>query len=706
MSDLRAKLTLTLDDRLSRAARAALGSLGDEAGRAKAPVYQLDGALDKLMRKKSDPGALLRGAGNEAFKAQAKVRGLAGAVAAFNAKIEAGHKKLFAFREAAGALDDAAGTLHGMSDGIFSAVGGAKDAAVGFDKAFTDISVKSGFAGKDLEDLRLKTMSLGEEFGVLPSEVAKGIDVLAAAGWTKELKGDALRDMMLTAKLGFSDFNTTATVGTGILAVYGSTQTDATKKAAENKEMMLQLANAVNASKISMEDLNYGLQDNMTIAKQAGVAYTDLLTMEALLGQKNIKGGVANTATKSLISLLGNPKKDAQKDLASLFGSKAKAKAIFFDENGVRRQVPQVLASIQQALDTSKAPKWVKGGLAREKLMEHLFGVDAKGNAADIMSALTATLDNGGTAYEDMKAKIIDTTHAQKDFNTLMSSTAAKTEQASAAWETMKIELGTNLLPVMTEIGIELGGILKWTTDFVREHPMVTKVLLGSTLAFGGLAKTVGSTMTIMSGGMKLWTAASDGIDLVKTALKGVGTMLTSTPWGIALTALAALAALGIAAYENWDQTKSTLWEVAMAAAGVAAVPKPGETASDRHHAMTEEKKQVGYDLAAGRITAKDAKDLIGAIDSDYKRREALIKNGFEDPGKLRGGEEPNRVADVNTALQDGLQKVQMSLPPELLAALKGEKVEVTVNGADATVKQGGKTRKAKSVPFGKTVPT
>lgn len=706
MTDLRAKLTLTLDDRLSRAARAALGSLGDEAGRAKAPVYQLDGALDKLMRKKSDPGALLRGAGNEAFKAQAKVRGLAGAVAAFNAKIEAGHKKLFAFREAAGALDDAAGTLHGMSDGIFSAVGGAKDAAVGFDKAFTDISVKSGFAGKDLEDLRLKTMNLGEEFGVLPSEVAKGIDVLAAAGWTKELKGDALRDMMMTAKLGFSDFNTTATVGTGILAVYGSTQTDATRKAAENKEMMLQLANAVNASKISMEDLNYGLQDNMTIAKQAGVAYTDLLTMEALLGQKNIKGGVANTATKSLISLLGNPKKDAQKDLASLFGSKAKAKAIFFDENGVRRQVPQVLASIQTALDTSKAPKWVKGGLAREKLMEHLFGVDAKGNAADIMSALTATLDNGGTAYDDMKAKIIDTTHAQKDFNTLMSSTAAKTEQASAAWETMKIELGTNLLPVMTEIGIELGGILKWTTDFVREHPMVTKVLLGSTLAFGGLAKTVGSTMTIMSGGMKLWTAASDGIDLVKTALKGVGAMLTSTPWGIALTALAALAALGIAAYENWDATKSTLWDVAMAAAGVAAVPKPGETASDRHHAMTEEKKQVGYDLAAGRITAKDAKDLIGAIDSDYKRREALIKNGFEDPGKLRGGQEPNRVADVNTALQNGLQKVQMSLPPELLAALKGEKVEVTVNGADATVKQGGKTRKAKSVPFGKTVPT
>lgn len=390
MSDLRAKLVLTLDDQLSKAAKAALGGLdaavkqarpgvrglgddmdrlagtgrddkgrflpkgiGEEAAKAGAPVDTLGLGLDKLNTSGRDgKGRFLpRGVGDEAQKAAPKLRGLAAAVATFNERIEAGHKRLFAFREAAGSLDDAGDTFGKMGDGLLGAVGSAKDSAVGFDRAFTDIKVKAGLSGEDLDALKLKTMALGEEFGVLPSEVAKGIDVLAAAGQTaKELNGEGLRDMMMAAKLGFSDFNTTATVGTGIMAVYGGT-------AAENKTMMLQLANAVNASKISMEDLNYGLQDNMTIAKQAGVAYTDLLTMEALLGQKNIKGGVANTATKSLISLLGNPKKDAQKDLASLFGSSKKAKAAFFDKDGVRRQVPEVLAEIQKALDGSKNKK-------------------------------------------------------------------------------------------------------------------------------------------------------------------------------------------------------------------------------------------------------------------------------------------------------------------------------------------------------------
>ncbi|MFK5283624.1 hypothetical protein ACI3PL_29025, partial [Lacticaseibacillus paracasei] len=80
-----------------------------------------------------------------------------------------------------------------------------------------------------------------------------------------------------------------------------------------------------------------------------------------------------------------------------------------------------------------------------------------------------------------------------------------KLDQAAASWETLKIELGTNVLPVLKDV-------LGWGTDFVREHPLATKVILGSTIAFGGLAKGIGGAMTILSGGVKVWPYAASGI--------------------------------------------------------------------------------------------------------------------------------------------------------------------------------------------------
>ncbi len=554
MSDLRAKLVLTLDDQLSKAAKTALGGLDAAIKQARPGVQGLGADVDKLGAGRDTKGRLPKGIreiGEEANRSAPRLRGFAAAVAAFNAKIEAGHKRLFAYREAAGALDDAAQMVGGAGDRMLGMVGGVTDAAVGFERAFTDIKVKANLTDDQLLALRKQTMELGAQFGVLPSDVAKGIDVLAAAGQTADDLKTGLPDMMMAAKLGFSDFNTTATVATGILAVYGSKSDDAATKTAANRDMLLQLANAVNASKISMEDLNYGLQDNMTIAKQAGVAYTDLLTMEALLGQKNIKGGVANTATKSLISLLGNPKKDAGKDLTSLFGSSKKAKAVFWDKDGARREVPVVLAEIQKALDGSKNKKWIKGGRAREQLMEHLFGVDAKGNAADIMDALTSTVTNGSgqivTAYSDMNAKILDTSKSQENINTLMGSSGAKIDKAAASWESFKITMGDTLLPVLLDVGTSLGSGIKWVTEFAKENPTLTTTVMYLAGGFGLLSKGLGLTLSVGAGAMKLYAnlgtlGASAGL-----ATKG----LTAALGGAGL--LGALAVAGVAGYYLGD---------------------------------------------------------------------------------------------------------------------------------------------------------
>lgn len=733
MSDLRAKLTLTLDDQLSRAAKAALGSLkvgseaavkgvhglgveldklsasgrdnkgrflpkgiGEEAEKAKAPVYGLGGALDGLMKRKSDPGAVLKGAGSEAFKAAPKVRKLSDAFDAFNRKVEAGHKRLFALREAAGAMDDAAGTIGGASDKIIGGLGGAAKSSIDFNKQFVDIGVKANLSGADLETLRQNAMALGEEFGTMPGEVAKGIDVLSAAGWGGDkLKGDGLRDMMMAAKLGFSDFNTTAAVGTGILAVYAGS-------ADENRTTMLQLANAVNASKISMEDLNYGLQDNMVIAKQAKMSITDLLAVEALLGMKNIKGGVANTATKNLAMLLGNPGAEAQKELTKLFGSKSKAKLALFDEKGVRRQVPEVLATIRKQLDAGGG-RWAEGTQKRENLMQALFGKDAAGNASDIMNALTEVGATGQSVYAEMKAKIEDTTATQKSFNTLQGSTAAQLAKAGASWENLKITLGDQFLPAAIEVAKELGGILRTVKEWATEHPTLTKVLLYSTLFVGAFGKAIGGTLSLVSSGIKLYTsyttataaaglagkATALSIGGIGTALKGVGIALMTTPLG----AMMLFAGATYLAIQNMDKLKRIADEV-MPKAVTSLVGGAVDIIAQKQHETNYRLDTLGVakDLREGKLTASQAQMRFASAKQVYDAGPQV-----QAPTTTGAGANDEMYA-MTQELQANMQ--QLNLPPEALGK-RGDNVTVTVKDERTIVKKGGA-----EVPFGQRVPT
>lgn len=726
MSDLRAKLTLTLDDQLSRAARAALGSLKAGSEAAVKGVHGLGVELDKL----GDGGSPMKALGADAVKAQApvaalgtalgtvtkqaipKVRTLGEAFDTFNRKVEAGHKKLFALREAAGAMDDAAATIGGASNKIMGGLGSAAKSSIDFNAQFVDIGVKAGMNGAELEALRQNAMSLGEEFGTMPGEVAKGIDVLSAAGWGGDkLKGDGLRDMMMAAKLGFSDFNTTAAVGTGILAVYGSTSSNAAQASAENRDTMLQLANAVNASKISMEDLNYGLQDNMVIAKQAKMSITDLLAVEALLGMKNIKGGVANTATKNLAMLLGNPGKEAQTELTKLFGSKSKAKLALFDEKGVRRQVPEVLATIRKQLDAGGG-KWAEGTQNRENLMQALFGKDAAGNASDIMNALTEVSDTGVSKFEEMRAKIKDTSQTQKNFNALQGSTASQLAKAGSSWENLKITLGDQFLPAALSVAQELGSILKAVKTWATEHPTLTKVLLYSTLAVGGFGKVVGGTLSTISGGIKLFTAlgvVSNSAGLAANvskvsflglggAVKGLGTALVATPLGPILLLAGAL----YYAFINCNELQSSLKKIAedVAPRAAAAVTSMVDAIEGKQNSMQylQEKIDIAKDLRDGKLTGAQAERKLADAATRYTA--SSTKNGGATTPSI--GPDPN--AQMNAMLAEAQANMGGAVSPEMLAAAMGkpgDKVTVTVNDERTIVKKGGA-----EVPFAQRVPT
>lgn len=541
---LRAKFTLDLDDNLSRRARDALGRFRREVDDTAAASGRGRDALGRFTKG-------LGGAGQGADAAKSKLTGFSAALRKFNDDMEAGHKQVWAFNEASGSMREAGESLTSVGQKALGLALGPEKAARSFQKAFTDIAIKADKLGDEqIESLKDKTQALAVEFGTLPSKVAAGIDTLSAAGWSKQLvEGENLRQMIVGSKLAFSDFDKTAAVTTGVLGAYGT-------QAGDVGEVVMMLANAVNASKIGMDDLAYSLTDNMAVAKDAGMSFKDLITMQALLGQANIKGGVANTATKNLAAMLVNPNSDAQKQLDKLFGGYRKGKAVLFDKDNNLRAIPEILAAIEKQMDAKNL-----GQRQRAQILDALFGRDVRGYAGQIMEALTQVGDDGISAWQSMGEAISNTSTAEERLAKLMSTSQASVDQAEAAWENLKITLGE----VALDTGKELAGTLRdgllWAREFASENPTLVKGLLGVTvtvgalaLAFGGLLATGASVLTLWASYKIATIAAAGASTLARASILGIGTAMKAAFLAHPVTAsITAIAAGALLVYEYWD---------------------------------------------------------------------------------------------------------------------------------------------------------
>lgn len=177
--------------------------------------------------------------------------------------------------------------------------------------------------------------------------------------------------------------------------------------------------------------------------------------------------------------------------------------------------------------------------------------------AAQGLTGLTGEAAKTAEAQATLALLTEQTAAAQGQFARESDSAAGAQQIANAEWENAKASLGEKLLPVVTQFTQAMGT----AATFVADHSTAVLIAAG---VIGGLAATI----LAINGGLAAYHAIQTAVRVATTAWTAaqgaLNVVMNLNPIGIVVTAIAALVAGIIYAYQNSETFRNGvngLWE-------------------------------------------------------------------------------------------------------------------------------------------------
>lgn len=356
----------------------------------------------------------------------------------------------------------------------------AVNTAADFEHEMSAIQAVSGATADEMDLITAAALRIGKNTVFSASEAGQAIEELVKAGISVEdvLNGAADATVALAAAGGV-DLPTAATIAANAMNQFGL--------AAEDLVHVTDLvAGAANASAIDMHDFQLSLSQVGAVAKLSGASFDDTATAIALMGNAGIRGSDAGTSLKQVfLNLI--PVTDKQKELMRELGLLTEdGSNAFYDAAGNLKS----MAEISQVLQDATA------GLSEEQknyTLGVLFGSDAIRGAA--------ILANEGAAGFEAMAESMSKISAADVAATRMDNLKGSIEQLRGSAETLAIEIGNVLLPVVTDIVDAFAGVID---RLIEVNPNILAMGAGIGLAAGvglvflGVAGQIASSLLVM----------------------------------------------------------------------------------------------------------------------------------------------------------------------------------------------------------------
>lgn len=350
----------------------------------------------------------------------------------------------------------------------------AANAASNFEARLSGIQAVSGATEKQMGRISDKALQLGKDTVFSAGESAQAIEELIKAGISVEdvLNGAADATVNLAAA-GSIDMPTAAQISSNAMNQFGLTAKDMVG-------VVDSIAGAANASAIDVKDFGMSLGQVGAVANLAGLSFQDTAVAIAEMGNAGIKGSDAGTSLKAMFSRLQPSTKVAADELKRLGIITEDGTNKFYDQNGRLKN----LADVQQVLQDS-----LKGMTQQQKqaALQTIFGSDAI-RAAAVLSGEGAA---GYKKMADAMGKVSAADVAAKRMDNLKGSI----EQLKGSGETLAIQLGTILIPTLTEIVDKVTAAVNWFSNLSdgQQQAAVTAIAItaGLLLTISALIKIV-----------------------------------------------------------------------------------------------------------------------------------------------------------------------------------------------------------------------
>ena len=439
-------------------------------------------------------------------------------------------------------LSAVGGTMTAMVTGPIVAAGAAfyklSQQAIGFEQQMNEVfTLLPGISDKAMAEMGSQVKGFAKEFGALPDKVVPALYQSLSAGVPPDNVFAFLEVAQKAAIGGVTDLTTAVDGITSVVNAYGAEVIDAGKAS----DLMF---TAVRLGKTTFQELSGSLYNVLPTAAALGVRFEDVTAAMASMTAQGVPTSVATTQMRQLLVELSKDGGKAAMAFQKLSGESFRD----FIANG--GNVIEALTLMQEEAK--------KNNLG----INDLFSSVEAGNAALALSG-----DNALKYAENLREMNLAAGATSEAFDTMESGTGRALEKFQAQWAVLMLELGEKFLPIITDTLVpifrdDVVPLLVKAAEFVGNladrfnglDPNVRKVITGAILLTAG----IGPVLLVVGEVIALVGTLTPLLLALKVAF-----LFIVSPIGLVVAAVAALIAIGILVYKNWEPIKeffSGLW--------------------------------------------------------------------------------------------------------------------------------------------------
>ena len=342
--------------------------------------------------------------------------------------------------------------------------------AAQFERSMAEVKAISGATDEQLIQLTATAREMGSTTEYSATQAADGLRYLTMAGLDVAEAIEALPGVLNLAQAGAMDLGRAADIATNILSGFGLPVSEL----ARVNDVLVQTFTNTNST---LEELGYAMTYVAPIAAGLGAEFEEVTAALGLLHNAGMKGSLAGTSLRGMMSRLVSPTNKAQEVLDKL-GKRLGGVAVEIrDAQGNWIGFAKLLEQFEDA------------GLTAAEAME-LLGQRAGPGLAALLSA-------GSDAMEKMAQLNRDAEGRAKTIAKVMH------ENLVGSWksflsiiEDTAIEIGNHLLPVFDSLVVKITSVVASIRSWAQEHPALTASIAKTAVAMVSLVGAI----TLISG--------------------------------------------------------------------------------------------------------------------------------------------------------------------------------------------------------------
>lgn len=391
-----------------------------------------------------------------------------------------------------------------------------------FEAQMSRVKAISGATGSSFDELRQQAIDLGAKTAFSAKESAAGMENLASAGFNAKEIMEAMPGLLNLAAVSGGDV---ALASENAAAALRGFNIDAS----QSGHVADVFARAAADTNAEVGDMGEAMKYIAPVASSMGLSLEETAAAIGIMSDAGIKGSQAGTTLRGALSRIAKPTDEMKSKMDELGLS-------FYDSEGKMKPLKDQVGMLKDAFK-GLTPEQKQNALVTLYGQESLSGMMALiDKGPNKLGSLTKSLENSDGAADKMA-------------KTMQDNMNSSLEQMMGAFESAAIVVQKVLAPAVRKVADAVSGLVD---KFVSAPEPVQKMIV----TIGLIVAAIGPLLVVFGQAVVILQRVKVGFLALRSGLALIGGSFTaiSLPVLGIIAAIAAVIAIGILVYKNWDK--------------------------------------------------------------------------------------------------------------------------------------------------------